>query len=155
MSRPAMTELVQLLPQKAPFLFVDEITEVGEERIVGRYTFTGEEHFYRGHFPGSPITPGVILLECICQIALVAHGLYLLGAELSAEELINAQVLFTDGQVEFESVVRPGETVVVKSEKQFWRRRKLKANAKMFTVQGNLIASASVAGLEVSQHGQN
>jgi 3-hydroxyacyl-[acyl-carrier-protein] dehydratase len=55
-------QLLDLLPQQRPFRFVDEIVEVDEQRIVGRYTFREDEWFYAGHFPGRPITPGVILL---------------------------------------------------------------------------------------------
>ena len=56
-------QILELLPQQHPFRFVDEILEVDEQRISGRYTFRHDEFFYSGHFPGRPITPGVILLE--------------------------------------------------------------------------------------------
>ena len=52
--------LLELLPQQEPFRFVDEIVEVDEEHIVARYTFRPDADFYRGHFPGNPITPGVL-----------------------------------------------------------------------------------------------
>ena len=55
--------LLELLPQQEPFRFVDEIVEVDEEHIVARYTFRPDADFYRGHFPGNPITPGVLLTE--------------------------------------------------------------------------------------------
>ncbi len=55
-------ELLELLPQQEPFRFVDEILAVDEDSISARYTFRPDADFYRGHFPGNPVTPGVILL---------------------------------------------------------------------------------------------
>jgi len=54
-------EVLDLIPQQEPFRFVDEILEVDEDHIVAKYRFRPEADFYRGHFPGNPITPGVIL----------------------------------------------------------------------------------------------
>ncbi len=53
-------EVLALVPQQEPFRFVDEIVEVDDEHIVARYTFRPEADFYRGHFPGNPITPFAI-----------------------------------------------------------------------------------------------
>ena len=53
-------EVLEFLPQQKPFRFVDEILEVDEDHIVARYRFRSDADFYRGHFPGDPITPGVI-----------------------------------------------------------------------------------------------
>ena len=56
-------DVLALLPQQEPFRFVDEILEIDGEHVVSRYTFRPEADFYRGHFPGNPITPGVLLIE--------------------------------------------------------------------------------------------
>ena len=61
-------QILELIPQKEPFRFVDEILEVNELKIVGAYTFHKTANFYEGHFPGNPVTPGVILLEAMCQL---------------------------------------------------------------------------------------
>ena len=65
-------EVLAALPQKEPFRFLDEIVELDDEHIVARYTFREEADFYRGHFPGNPITPGVILIETMAQA--IAEG---------------------------------------------------------------------------------
>ena len=70
-------EVLAALPQQAPFRFLDEIVELDDEHIVARYTFRDDEDFYRGHFPGNPLTPGVILVETMAQAGVVALGLYL------------------------------------------------------------------------------
>ena len=62
-----------VLPHRDPFLFVDELVElVPGERAVGRWTLTGDEAFFGGHFPGRPTLPGVLMCEAIAQVGAVA-----------------------------------------------------------------------------------
>lgn len=142
-------EVLALVPQQRPFRFVDRLVELSEGGAVGEYTFRADETFYPGHFPGDPVTPGVILIETMCQTGLVALGIYLLGLEAEKEEVAKTVTLFTDCQVEFERVVRPGETVRVVAEKVFWRRRKLKSNVTMTLADGTFVAKGTVAGMGV------
>src|SRR5262245_39182615 len=105
-------ELLALIPQQAPFRFIDEILEVGEDHIVAAYTFRQDLDFYRGHFPGNPITPGVILIESMAQAGVVALGIHLLAREVGLDEASKFQTLFTEAQVEFSGIVPPGTRVV-------------------------------------------
>jgi 3-hydroxyacyl-[acyl-carrier-protein] dehydratase len=146
-------QVLDLVPQKPPFRFVDRLVEITENGAVGEYTFRGDEDFYKGHFPGDPVTPGVILLETMCQTGLVAFGIYLLGLEAPIESVAGTVTLFTDGEVEFARVVRPGDTVRVKAEKIFWRRRKLKSKVILELADGTLVASATVSGMGVKRDG--
>lgn len=143
-------EVLAALPQKPPFLFVERILELSDEHIVGSYHFTGEEHFYAGHFPGNPITPGVILLEAMAQVGVVALGLRLAskqGLDLSPGFL----TLFSEADVEFLNVVRPGQTATTRAEVVYFRHRKLKVRAEMHTDDGRLVCSAELAGMGVTQ----
>jgi 3-hydroxyacyl-[acyl-carrier-protein] dehydratase len=63
------------LPHRAPFIFVDAVLELQPgESATCRKTFTPDEPFFRGHFPGDPIVPGVILVEALAQTAGLAGG---------------------------------------------------------------------------------
>jgi 3-hydroxyacyl-[acyl-carrier-protein] dehydratase len=63
------------LPHREPFVFVDEVVaRIEGESAEGRKTFPPETPFFRGHFPGQPIVPGVILTEALAQVAGLAAG---------------------------------------------------------------------------------
>ena len=62
-----MTEVEKLIPHRPPFLFVDAILSHEGETLTARRTWRAEEDFYRGHYPGAPITPGVLLSEAVFQ----------------------------------------------------------------------------------------
>ena len=143
-------EVLELLPQKPPFRFLDELVEIDEDHAVGRYTFKRDETFYAGHFPGNPVTPGVILLETMAQTGLVALGIYLMSLEVPPEEVGRFLTVFTDGQFEFAELVLPGDQVLVKARKIFWRGHKLKSKVELSRIpDGTLLAHGEVAGIGV------
>ncbi len=146
-------ELLSLLPQARPFLFLDEIVEVNAESIVARYTFRPDEFFYTGHFPGNAVTPGVILLEAMAQAAVVAHGIYLVSMTRSPAEIRALVTLFAEAEVEFTGIVRPGDRVTIRSKKVYFRRHKLKAQAEMMLDDGTIVCSGTVAGIGVPENG--
>lgn len=137
-----------IIPQQAPFRFIDEILELSDSHIVGRYTFKEDEFFYAGHFPGNPTTPGVILIESMAQVAVVALGIYLLILD---DKDLNQLTLFTECDIEFSAVVKPGQTITVYGEKVFNRRGKLKATARLVLDDGTVAASGTLAGVGVLQ----
>ena len=116
------------VPQQEPFRFIDEIVELDGDHIVARYTFREDADFYRGHFPGNPVTPGVILVEAMAQAGVVAYGIYLYAAEHSPEEVDKLITMFTDAQVEFSGMVKPGDRVTTTARKTFFRRKKLRCD---------------------------
>ena len=151
--RETMARVLAAVPQQEPFRFIDEILELDTDHIVGAYRFREDESFYRGHFPDRPITPGVILVEAMAQTGVVAFGLYLVMEQGREEELKkgNVTTLFTVIEVmEFAGMVSPGERVIIRGEKVYFRKGNLKAKVSMERENGEPVASGVLAGMGVS-----
>ena len=143
-------EVLAVLPQQEPFRFVDEILELSEDHIVAHYTFRPEASFFEGHFPGNPVTPGVILLECMAQVGVVALGIYVVALEGGREAVEGKLALFADAHVDFSGVVRPGQRVTVAAKRIFFRRGKLRSEAEVHLDDGSLVCSGTISGMVVS-----
>jgi 3-hydroxyacyl-[acyl-carrier-protein] dehydratase len=144
-------EVLAALPHREPFRFIDEIREVDDDHIVATYRFRPEADFYRGHFPGKPVTPGVLLIESMAQAGVVALGLYLLCKTAGPDALGQFITLFTDANVEFSGVVEPGEHVLITGRKIFFRHRKLRSRVEMQRADGTLVASGILSGMGVAR----
>lgn len=148
---PTNAEVLAALPQAPPFRFLDEILELDDEHIVAAVRFPADADFYRGHFPGNPITPGVLLIEAMAQAGVVALGIYLVAKESSLEDAKRLLSVFTDANVEFAGVVRPGERVLIRGRKVFFRRRKLRAETNMHLEDGTLVCSGTLSGMGIAR----
>jgi 3-hydroxyacyl-[acyl-carrier-protein] dehydratase len=93
------------IPHREPFLLVDEIVELTDSRIVCRKRFTGEEFWYRGHYPQFPLTPGVLLCEAAMQAGAVLLAQYI------SEGQGSVPVATRMNNVKFKAMVRPGDTI--------------------------------------------
>lgn len=142
------TKIIDKLPYTEPFLFVDELLSVSEESIVGTYIFSTDLYFYKGHFKNDPITPGVILTECMAQIGLVCFGIYLLRDEISLEKI---NVALSSTEIDFHCPVFPGEKVAVISEKIYFRFNKLKCKVKMVNSKDEIVAKGTISGMIVNK----
>jgi 3-hydroxyacyl-[acyl-carrier-protein] dehydratase len=138
-------KIILLLPYQEPFLFVDELDTISNEGVTGSYTFKKDAYFYKGHFKDYPITPGVILTECMAQIGVVCLGIYMLKDEISEHNI--PQIALTSSQVDFFLPVFPGETVTVVSEKEVFRFNKLKCKVKMFNQKNELVCRGQISGM--------
>src|SRR3990172_10839333 len=93
------------IPHREPFLLLDEIVEQTDSRIVCRKRFSGDEFWYRGHYPNFPLTPGVLLCEAAMQAGAV------LLAKYAAESPCTVPVVTRMNNVKFRNMVRPGDTI--------------------------------------------
>lgn len=138
-------EILDCLKQRPPFRFLDRLLEVDENHAVGEYTYRHDEFFYAGHFPGNPVTPGVIFAETMRQTS-IALSIYLLALESRSEDLRSVAEFGTDISVEFSSVVLPGQTVRARAEKVLWRDGELKLNVELSLADGTIAASGTIGG---------
>jgi len=101
--------ITDLIPHRPPFLFVDEIVEAAESRIVTRVRANPEADFFRGHSPGQPVMPGVLLCECCFQA-----GAILIAQRLGALETRRGVPVVTRiADARFKQMVRPGDVLTV------------------------------------------
>lgn len=133
------------LPYESPFLFVDDLISINESGAKGSFTFDEDLDFYKGHFKGNPVTPGVILTECCAQIGLVCLGLFLMDAQKVVLDKVS--IGLSSSQMEFLKPVFPNEKVAVSSKTIYFRFNKLKCEVKMHNAKGELVCKGVLAGM--------
>lgn len=122
------SEVLETIPQKPPFLFVDKVVERKENSITTSFYVSGEEDFFKGHFPGNPIMPGVLLQEAAFQS----------GALLMASKEGNGLgVVAKVNSAKFKNFVKPGDTLDMEVElvdqvsNAFYMKGKSRVNGKV------------------------
>ena len=137
------------LPYKSSFRFVDNISLLNENEVRGEYTLKKDSFFYEDHFAGNPVTPGVIITEIMAQIGLVVLGIFLMLKETDLKFTKNDSLfpLLTSTDVSFYKMVLPGERVTVISKKQYFRFGKLKCYIEMSDSSEELIAKGMFSGI--------
>ena len=103
-----MTSVAELIPHRPPFLFVDDIVELEAKRIVTRFVARPEADFFRGHYPGEPVMPGVLLCECCFQA-----GALLIASRAGGGKFDGIPVLTRISETRFKHIVRPGDVLLV------------------------------------------
>ena len=146
----AMNNILNHLPYKSSFLFVDNITALDENGVTGDHTLKPEAFFYEDHFPGNPVTPGVIITEIMAQIGVVVLGIHLMvtgNGDKNVAMNEGSFPLLTSTNVEFFKMVLPEEKVIVTSKKQYFRFGKLKCLIEMHNTANELVAKGTFAGV--------
>jgi 3-hydroxyacyl-[acyl-carrier-protein] dehydratase len=127
-------EIMNRLPHRYPFLLVDRILDLQEERVVGLKNVTYNEPFFQGHFPQEPVMPGVLILEAMGQVAAMMV-LHLPGSEHLVPYLTGVD------HAKFRRPVRPGDQLITEAKAERFRRRVGKVSVRA-TVEGDLAAEA-------------
>ena len=139
--------LLTYLPYGPDFLFVDSIEELSELGIKGHYHFKPELWFYASHFKNQPVTPGVILIECMAQIGLVCFGIYLISKEDTRREVSQTGLALSSSEIDFYKPVYPDEKVTIVSDIVYFRFNKLKCKVKMLNSQNKLVCKGVLSGM--------
>jgi 3-hydroxyacyl-[acyl-carrier-protein] dehydratase len=134
--------IMELLPHRPPMLLIDSITDiVGDESATGIKTVTSDEFWCKGHFPGRPVMPGVLIVEAMAQTAgaIVVHAM---GKELEGKLVYFMAI----DEAKFRKPVVPGNVLHIHVTKQQARRTvwKFRGEAK---VNGELCAEAIVTAM--------
>lgn len=106
-----MESIEQLIPHRPPFLFVNEIIAEGVDTLQTRRRVRPDEDFFKGHYPGNPIMPGVLICESVFQ-----SGCALLSRQMAArsEDLTRfTPVLTRISEVKFKNLVKPGDELII------------------------------------------
>jgi len=105
-----LNEIYDAIPHRPPFLFVDEIVEISENKIVTLKKMEPCFDFFKGHYPKNPIVPGVILCEAAFQSGAV---LISKTREISKNAV---PVVTRAGEIKFRKMVKPGDTIEITVE---------------------------------------
>jgi 3-hydroxyacyl-[acyl-carrier-protein] dehydratase len=144
-------EILQHLPYAPPFLFVDALEHIDEEKVTGTYTFDASMPCYQGHFKTHPVTPGVLLTEVMAQTGLACLGIFLLGDGIAKQA---PAVAMTAAQVDFYLPVFPGEKVKAQAEKIYFRFNKLKCRVALYNASGQLVCDGVIAGMIINNRNE-
>lgn len=112
----ALDAVKALIPHRPPFLFIDEIVAETPEGVTTKRTWRAEENFYEGHYPGAPITPGVLLCEAVFQTG----ALYMarLAQAAGAAPGSGVPLLSKINDVRFRTPIYPGDTILIEVKKK-------------------------------------
>jgi 3-hydroxyacyl-[acyl-carrier-protein] dehydratase len=117
-SRPPpfpVNDITQFLPHRPPFLFADEIIAETDDSVTTRLRVRPDFDFFKGHYPGNPIMPGVLVSEAVFQAGciLMAKTMLRAGADLDAPGPGGTPVLVRIENARFRSAVRPGDELTI------------------------------------------
>ena len=130
-------KIIQVLPYEKPFHFVDELSFISDDIIIGHYTFTENDFFYRAHFKHIPITPGVIVIEMMGQIGLVCHLIYFNKLHLNNKVF---HPILSNVEASVLKEIKINDRLTIIAEKTYLRRGILKSNVKLLNSNNEVCA---------------
>ncbi len=146
MAEMTIEEIKKYIPHRFPFLLVDRVLELEDERIVTLKNVTANENFFNGHFPGAPIMPGVLQVEALAQ-----SGAIMLMKNKVGDPEKNLMVFTGINRTKFRKSVVPGDQLRMEVKLKNMRRNFITMDG-VSTVDGNVVceleASAAIVPKE-------
>ena len=132
-----INQIMEVLPHRYPFLLVDRIVSLEDNvRAVGIKNVSINEHFFQGHYPGTPIMPGVLIVEAMAQLS----GVVLLK---KLERTGQVAVLLSMDKVKLRKTVHPGDQLRLEAEVVRAKDRRAQVNTRAW-VADELAAEAKI-----------
>ena len=132
-------EIRALIPHREPFLFLDDLINIEKlKRATGIKKFTKNEYFFKGHFPGQPVVPGVILIEMMAQTAAA-----LIAYSIRDETFDKIVYLMNIEKSKFRKPVFPDNKILADVEALRSKGRVWRFEGKMFNAEKNIVCEAT------------